>query len=210
MLSRLNHLFLLYRTKKRWRKENSKNYTTIKNIINFKIVSVGEGTYGLIDASSWNSKDEKLVIGNFCSIASGVKFLLGGEHKYNHLTTYPFKAKIGTEIEAFSKGQITIEDFVWIGTNALILSGVKIGVGAIVGAGSVVTKEVPPFAIVAGNPARIIKYRFRDSELEILSKLDLYYMYKNGLIDMSDFYMETSIENLNKLLEIYLEYKSNV
>lgn len=209
MIKKLKYYISLYRAKKRWRRKNTHNYTSIIKNIDFEIVSVGEGTYGAINASSWNSNDEKLVIGNYCSIASGVKFLLGGEHSYKTLTTYPFKAMKRSEIEAFSKGFITVEDFVWIGTNALILSGVTIETGAIVAAGSVVTKNVPAYAIIGGNPARIIKYRFDEDTVELLKKIDLYYLHKSNLITIDNFYDTVSLEKLKKLYSMYEKSKSS-
>ena len=88
--------------------------------------------------------------------------------------TYPFKVKVlGEEKEAVSKGPIIIGDDVWIGMDSLILSGVTVGRGSVIGARSVVTKDVPPYAIVAGNPARIIKYRFSEEMIDKLSSLEI-------------------------------------
>ncbi|XZG71928.1 rhamnan synthesis F family protein [Chitinibacteraceae bacterium HSL-7] len=112
--------------------------------------------------------DEQLSIGHFVSIAEDVRFVLGGEHDYDVLSTFPFRAKyLGIE-EAKTKGPIIVEDDVWIGYGSTILSGVTIGQGAVVAAGSVVTKNVPPYSVVGGNPAKVIKYRF---EPEVIAKL---------------------------------------
>lgn len=166
----------LYRKKmnKIWRNKNSHNICMLGNITplnqnSFDKIFIGSNCYGDINAKFFLAQNEKLIIGNRCSIANGVQFLLGGEHKYTCVTTYPYKAldlKMGDE--AISKGVIEIKDDVWIGYNSLILSGVKIGQGAVIAAGSVVVKDVPPYAIVGGNPAKIIKYRF---EREIIEKL---------------------------------------
>jgi acetyltransferase-like isoleucine patch superfamily enzyme len=114
------------------------------------------------------------LIGGYCSISAGVQSLLGGEYQINGISTFPFKVKcFGYDREAGSKGDIIVGDDVWIGTNAIICSGVKIGQGAIVAAGAVVTKDVPSYAVVGGNPANLIKYRFEEPLRKRLSKIDV-------------------------------------
>jgi len=113
-------------------------------------------------------------IGSFCSIASGT-VIQEYYHKYNRITTYYinkniFEGKVGDDI--FSKGDIVIEDDVWIGSNVVILSGVTIGRGSIIGAGSLVTKDVPRYSIVGGNPAKVMKSRFKDSTIDYLEGLE--------------------------------------
>lgn len=188
-------------------KKNKHNYTKLYKYVNFKLISVGTGTYGIINATSWKSGDESLDIGDYVSIADGVQFILGGEHRYNVYTTYPFYAKRANKIEAFSKGSITIEDFVWIGTNALILSGIKVGCGAIIGAGSVVTKNVEPYSIVGGNPARHIKYRFSKEIIDLLVQVDFSFLVKNGLISIDEMYSEPTIIDIERIL---LKYKQSI
>lgn len=134
---------------------------------------IGKWTY-----IGWGSKiykwqpSDKVVIGKFCSIAGYVIIFAGGEHCFkNKITTYPFKLKLEhviTQDDVCSKGPVLIGNDVWIGSHSIILSGVTIGDGAIIGAGSVVTNDIPPYAIAAGNPARVIKYRFSE---EIIRKL---------------------------------------
>lgn len=100
----------------------------------------------------------------------------GGNHSIHTLTTYPFATLLGgvqDGRDAQSKGTTVVEDEVWIGLGALILSGVRIGKGAIVGARSVVTRDVPPYAIVGGNPAKVIKYRFPQEIIDVLLPFDL-------------------------------------
>ncbi len=133
------------------------------------IITVGNHTYGKPDVYAWDEKT-KLKIGNYCSIAEGVTFILGGEHRLDWVSTFPFNVKWEQWPSAKSivghpatKGDIILGSDVWLGHGALVLSGVKIGNGAIVGAGAVVTKDVPDFAIVGGNPARFIKWRFDES-----------------------------------------------
>ena len=157
--------------RRNWRKKNRHNGTTMINMFQSDKVSVGNYTYGKLTVFSDNEK-EHLFIGHFCSIAPGVTFVL--EHPTNHISTFPFKVKAlkSEKREAVSKGNIVVEDDVWIGTNATILSGVHIGQGAIIAAGSVVTKDVEPYAIVGGVPAKTIKYRFEPEMIEQLLKID--------------------------------------
>lgn len=148
------------------------NYTIPTSIIPTEIVKIGNKTYGDVNIEYWDAKTEKLIIGHYVSIASGVTFILGGNHPINTMLTYPTcKIKSGG-LGSYSKGPIIIEDDVWIGYNALILSGVKIGKGAVIGAGSVIAKDIPPYAIVVGNPGKIIKYRFTEDVIQTLLKID--------------------------------------
>lgn len=114
---------------------------------------------------------DKLIIGNYVCIASGVVILMGGNHNHHPewITVYPFVDQIETSYAP--KGDTIIESDVWIGMNAMIMPGVTIGEGAIVAAGSVVAKDVPPYTIVGGNPAKEIKKRFTDGEIEKLKEM---------------------------------------
>ena len=144
----------------------------LKNLIKIDLVNVAVKTYGDLNVNS-SSNHSKLYIGNYCSVASGVLFLLNSEHPLNHISTYPFKVKVLSESsESLSKGDIVIDDDVWIGCNSTIMSGVHVGQGAIIAAGSVVTKDVPPYAIVGGVPAKVIKYRFSNDIIKYLIRLD--------------------------------------
>ncbi len=150
---------------------NSHNYTTVSEWCPIDKITVGNYTYGKINAH-WYGKDEEcLKIGNYCSIAGEVHFVMGGEHDYKKTSTYPFAEKIFHEdIDGICKGAIVIEDDVWIGFGAIILSGVKIGQGAVVAAGSIVTKDVPPYSIWIGNSVK--KKRFSDEIIRELEKID--------------------------------------
>ena len=116
-----------------------------------------------------------LKIGSFCSLADNIKIFLGGEHRVDWITTYPFHVfwKGEEKVKAFpnTKGDVIIGNDVWIGSSAWIMSGVTIGDGAIVGAGAMVASDVGPYAVVVGNPARLIKKRFSESVIERLLKV---------------------------------------
>ena len=184
-----------------WRKMNEHNSTRNANNFNPKLANVGNHSYGQLNIFSYGDPNEKLVIGNFVSIAKNVSFLLGGDHSYNTITTYPFKVKkFGYQSESFTKGTIYVEDDVWIGRWAIILPGVIIGQGAIIGAGSVVTKDVPPYSIVGGNPAKVIKYRFEESIIEKLVKLDLNKLnYSKDNLEL--LYTKINIDNIDELIK---------
>lgn len=167
LLKRL-HLFMninLILFELKWRKKNKHNQTHIQKKFNIHKVKVGKGTYGDLCVYNFGNKDEKLEIGNFCSIGPEVKFLLSGEHNYKNFSTYP-----SNMLNSICKGKISIKDDVWIGFGAIILSGVTIGQGAVIGAGSVVAKDVPPYAIFVDNDVR--KYRFSQNVIKKLLNID--------------------------------------
>lgn len=159
--------------RKKWHKANTHNRTYACNIFDDSTVRVRNGTYGGILVFN-DVPTRNLIIGNDCSITENVTFLLGHDHRVDCLSTFPCKAEVLHEqkLEAISKGNIVIDDDVWIGYGATIMSGVHIGQGAVVAAGAVVTKNVPPYAIVGGIPAKLIKYRFSSNMIEELLKID--------------------------------------
>lgn len=158
---------------RKWIREHEQGNTIPMNIFPDGIVYVGKESYGELNVITFSDKS-RLFIGNFVSIAQEVRFLLDAEHYLEHVSTFPFKVKAleSEAFESFSKGDIHVEDDVWIGFSTIILSGVTIGQGAVIAAGAVVTKDVPPYAVVGGNPARIIKYRFSEEIIEELLKID--------------------------------------
>lgn len=133
---------------------------------------IGEYTYG---APKVVFPHGKLMIGRFCSISWNVTIYLGGNHRVDWIALYPFSPEDGrwpeaTGIEDYltTRGDVTIGNDVWIGSDVIILSGVTVGDGAVIGTGSVVTSDVEPYALVAGNPARLINKRFSD---DVIAKL---------------------------------------
>ena len=171
-MRRILDRFNLILFRKRWREKNRFNTTIAINLFDIDSVIIGKNTYGGIAVLNYNDF-YKLTIGNFCSIATDVMFILDADHYTNHISTFPFKVKLlGEKQEGVSKGDIIVDDDVWIGYGATIMSGVHIGQGAVVAAGAVVTKDVPPYAIVGGVPAKVIKYRFEPELIEELLKID--------------------------------------
>ena len=162
----------LYFFRKKWRKKNSHNTTIELNEFFADSVTVGKYTYGGLRVINYN-ENERLRIGSYCSIAQEVTFILNADHRTDTISTFPFKVKVlGESLEGTSKGDIIVADDVWIGYRATILSGVHIGQGAVIAAGAVVTKDVPPYAIVGGVPARVIKYRFPEEMVGELMRID--------------------------------------
>jgi acetyltransferase-like isoleucine patch superfamily enzyme len=140
----------------------------------YKTFDIGDWTYGKPKILRYGSST-KLKIGRFCSIADGVIIFLGGEHKYDWVTTYPF-SQIFDNARSYpgypcSKGDVIIGNDVWIGRDSRILSGVKIGDGAVIGTSSLVTRDVAPYSIVAGVPAKHLKYRFSEEQIRHLGEI---------------------------------------
>ncbi|MDQ0325213.1 acetyltransferase-like isoleucine patch superfamily enzyme [Rhodopseudomonas julia] len=138
---------------------------------------VGEFTYGR-PAIRWWGEKARLIIGRYTSIADGVTIFLGGNHRTDWVTTYPFSALAKRWPEArgivghpATKGDVVIGNDVWIGGQAVILSGVTIGDGAVIATRAVVTRNVEPYTIVGGNPARPLAERFSSEQKQKLLKI---------------------------------------
>ena len=164
----------------------------LKNIITRKNIEVGDYTY-YDDADDplqfennvlyhFDMLGDKLIIGKFCAIASGVKFIMNGaNHQISTISTFPFAIfengweKINEGVDLAKKyphkGDTIIGNDVWLGFEALIMPGVKIGHGAVIASRAVVTKDVPDYAIVGGNPAKVIRKRFDEPTIERLLKI---------------------------------------
>ncbi|MBC5774419.1 CatB-related O-acetyltransferase [Pontibacter sp. KCTC 32443] len=164
----------------------------LKNIIQSPNIIVGDYTYydDLEDPHNFEKNvlyhfdfiGDKLVIGKFCAIGSGATFIMnGGNHETKPVSTYPF-AIFGNDWEKItegvdlkdkypSKGDTRIGNDVWVGYKAVIMPGVKIGDGAVIATKAVVTKDVPPYSIVAGNPAEVVKMRFPEDTVAKLQRI---------------------------------------
>lgn len=166
--------------------EHAKRLCFLKNIIETPNIIVGDYTY-YDDPDDVNNfiknvlyhfdfVGDKLIIGKFCQLATGVRFVMnGGNHAIDGFSTFPFAA-FGDEwsnvpLNFVSKGDTVIGNDVWIGNSATIMPGIKVGDGAIIATNSVVTKDVEPFSIVGGNPAKLIRKRFDDKAIQDLLAL---------------------------------------
>ena len=192
-----------YNISEHWRSFNAHNDTHLARAFDFSRVTVGRRSYGGLAVWTWGQEGESLRIGNFVSIAEEVKFLLGGNHPHDGFSTFPFLVKnFGQREEAKTKGPIVVEDDVWIGYDSLILSGVTIGRGAVIAAGSVVTKDVPPYAIVGGNPAKLIKYRFSEAVIAEVSRLDFSMLDDAAILKSRDIlYQPLTAENARAIVD---------
>ncbi|WP_258064769.1 CatB-related O-acetyltransferase [Pseudoclavibacter sp. AY1H1] len=157
----------------------------LKPLVTSPLISVGDFTYydDPDDPSAFETRNvlhhygpERLVIGKFCAIASGVRFIMNGaNHRMSGPSTYPFPimgGAWGQHVDLVSdlpsRGDTVVGNDVWIGGDVTIMPGVRIGDGAIISTGSVVTKDVPDYGIVGGNPATLIRRRFDDDDVRTL------------------------------------------
>lgn len=156
----------------------------VKPTISNPAILVGDFTY-IADSDfeshvthlyPWNN--DRLIIGKFCQIAAGVEFVMNGaNHQMNSVTTFPFYTLEGWDMDPPAssdlplKGDTFIGNDVWICQNAVILPGVRIGDGAIIGASSVVARDIEPYTVCAGNPAKRIRKRFDDELTALLKEL---------------------------------------
>lgn len=180
----------------------------LKNTITRDNIEVGDFTYfdekdGALDFENRNVLyhfdfvGDRLIIGKFCALASGVSFIMNGaNHALGGLSTYPFSIFGGGWEEGFdpasfsdgNRGDTIVGNDVWIGNGARILPGVTIGNGAIIGASAVVSADIPAYAIVAGNPARVIRKRFDEATIEMLEEISWW-----------DWPLETITKNINAI-----------
>ena len=175
--------------KKAFPNERVPSVCFIKNVITRPNIIVGDYTY-YDDCGGAEKFEEhvthhyefigdKLIIGKFCAIGKGVEFIMNGaNHRMNSVTTYPFNIMGGGWEKCTPKlsdlplkGDTVVGNDVWIGQNVTVLPGVHIGDGAVVGANSVVSKDVPPYHVVGGNPVKVIRKRFDDKTIALLLKI---------------------------------------
>ena len=187
--------------KKKWRWLNRHNNTYALDLFPLSTVEVGRYSYGGLKVLTFG-EGYKVKIGDFCSIEPNVLFVLKADHPIDRISTFPFMVKVfGKKNEAISKGDIVLDDDVWIGANVVVLSGVHIGQGAVVAAGAVVNSDVPPYAIVGGIPAKVIKYRFDQETINKLLKVD-YSLLDNKSIEhnLDMLYAPITCENVDDII----------
>lgn len=163
---------------------------------------IGNYTYGKPNVIFKNN-ETNLHIGKFCSIANNVTIFLGGNHRTDFVTTYPFNSIPTNDFDNFkhleghpaTKGDVKIGNDVWIGLNSVILSGVTIDDGAVIAANSVITKNVGAYEIWGGNPAKFIKKRFSDEQINQLLKIKWWNWEINKIKMNVENLMNTDLEN---------------
>ena len=197
----------------------------IKNVITAPNIIVGDYTYydDALAPTEFEKNNvlfnypefgDKLIIGKFCSIASGTKFIMGSaNHRLGSVTTYPFNVFGGSWQENTPdhmsqlpfKGDTVIGNDVWIGRESIIMPGVKIGDGAIIAACSVVTKDVEPYSVVGGNPARFIKKRFNDELIELLLEFKWWDLPPEKLVTVLPLLCDFDLEKITKKIKEMIE-----
>lgn len=188
----------------------------IKNVITAPNIFIGDYTYydDPVDPTGFEKNNvlfnypdfgDKLIIGKFCSIACGTQFIMGtANHRINSITTYPFNVFGGAWEENTPphlsqlpyKGDTIIGNDVWIGRECVIMPGVKVGDGAMIATRSVVTKDIEPYGIVGGNPARFIKKRFDDELIELLLKIKWWDFEPQKLLDFLPLLCDSNLDNV--------------
>ena len=193
----------------------------VKHVVQAPNISIGDYTYyddrdnptGFEQNNilfNYPEFGDRLIIGKFCQIASGAKFIMGpANHRISSVTTYPFSVFGGRWSEQTPphlsqlpfKGDIVVGNDVWIGRESVIMPGVKIGDGSIIGAYAVVTRDVPPYCVVGGNPARFIKKRFHDELIQILLELKWWDFPEEKLVEFLPLLCDPDLENVQQLLK---------
>ena len=166
----LSKLFNWIKTLQQQHKANKRRAQPARSIAKFKKkyphYKIGRKYYGL-PVVKHPHENATLNIGSYCSFAENVQIFMGGMHHTDWVTTYLFPAYEESchhiQNWALTNGNVTIGNDVWLCANCVILSGVKIGDGAVIANGAIVTKDVPPYAIVGGNPAKLIRWRFDET-----------------------------------------------
>ena len=172
----------------------------------------GEGTYGCENLQVYLEffSPYKCMVGKYCSIGPNIWAILHGAHAMHSVTTYPLhiipeidaamkSENIHPESNRVQKGDIIIGNDVWIGMNCTILAGVMVNDGAVLGAGSMITKDVPPYAIVAGNPARVVGYRFTEAQISALLRIKWWDWSREKIIE---YWKELfQMHNIDKFIE---------
>ena len=202
----------------------------LKNVITAPNISVGDYTYydDPVDPTGFERNNvlfnypefgDRLVIGKFCSIASGTRFIMGSaNHRISSVSTYPFSVFGGVWTENTPphlsqlpfKGDTVVGNDVWIGRESIIMPGVRIGDGAIVAACSVVARDVEPYTVAGGNPARPIKKRFGEELISLLLELRWWDMEPEALADFLSVLCDSNLEAAEQAIRRILEARRRI
>ena len=185
-------------------------------------IKIGKHTYGVSEKKViWDQKSydyngnyfqPQLIVGKYCSIGRECKFYLGGNHRHDWITTYPFQAQrihkstfksIPKHIEGYpqSNGDIEVGNDVWFGENVTVMSGIKIGDGAVIGTNSTVVKDVEPYSITGGHPAKHIKYRFSEDIIKKLLEIKWWDLEEDKLDTLLPYMMSNNLDLFFKKYE---------
>lgn len=190
----------------------------IKNVVKAANIFIGDYTYydDATDPAGFEKNNvlfnypefgDRLIIGKFCAIASGTKFIMGpANHRICSVTTYPFHVFGGVWQENTPphldqlprKGDIVIGNDVWIGRECVVMPGVKIGDGAIVAASSVVVKDIPPYTVFGGNPAKFIKQRFDKELTDLLLRFSWWDLEPEMLVEVLPLLCDPDLEKVKQ------------
>lgn len=181
-------------------------------IIGKSSISIGRFTYGFknITVRQWG-EGASLKIGAFCSLADNIQIFLGGNHRTDWITTFPFGHIYQNELNVkpnlghpSTKGNVVIGNDVWIGSGVTIMSGITIGDGAVLSANACVIKDVASYTIVGGNPAKSIKQRFESEIIELLLELKWWDLHTENIKDISSILScKPQRDSLIKLISTY-------
>jgi len=191
-------------------------------MVKHKHIKVGKHTYGVHEnkvfwyVSAYDYKGNyflpNLIVGSYCSVGTRVKFYLGGNHRHDWISSYPFHVKsihnntfksLPDKIKGYphTNGDINIGNDVWIGEGVTVMSGVKIGDGAVIATNSTVVKDVEPYSITGGHPAKHIKYRFSDDVIKKLLEIKWWNMEENKLDKLIPYMVSNDIDLFFKKYE---------
>ena len=197
---------------------NLENMIYVKPTIKNPNIIVGDYTYFAdVDFEThvthhYDFNGDKLIIGKFCQIAAGVNFIMNGaNHQMNSVSTYPFYIFEGWEQEIPSlskmplKGDTIVGNDVWIGQNVTIMPGVHIGDGAIIELNSVISKNVEPYTVVAGNPAKVIRKRFDDELIVLMLELKWWDKSTEEIKNLIPILTDNNIEKIKNEIHILLK-----
>lgn len=196
----------------------------LKNVVQAPNISIGDYTYydDAADPTGFERNNvlfnypefgDRLIIGKFCAIASGTTFIMGpANHRISSVTTYPFHVFGGAWRENTPphldqlprKGDIVLGNDVWIGRESVIMPGVKIGDGAIVAAYSVVVKDIPPYTVFGGNPAKQIKQRFDEELTSLLLQFRWWDLEPEALVEVLPLLCDPDLERVKRAIQARL------
>lgn len=197
----------------------------LKNIITAPNIHVGDYTYydDAQDPTGFEKHNvlfnypefgDQLLIGKFCGIGQGVQFIMGAaNHRISSVSTYPFNV-FGGEWTSRTpphmdqlprKGDTVIGNDVWIGRQSVIMPGVHIGDGAIIGAYSVVAKDIPAYAVAVGNPARVVRMRFDTDMIALLERFRWWDLPKEELAEVLPWLCDSDVEKVRECIRARLE-----